>query len=113
MRKRFLFLLVACFSTVALSAQTPGEHISKNAQVTSKTAQVREAAPNGQEIAAHFAAVKVYNEEATTARIKGKMITVIPASSEKDKPGLGEAIAVLDTQMKGDETNLPPGKYNL
>ena len=113
MRRMMMLLLMMACLPASFAAQTRGKEVSKSVQVTSKTAPMRTVAPSGKEIAAHFAAVRLYNEKATTEHIKGKAIIVIPVASENDRPGLGEAIAVLDTQLEGDETNLPPGKYNL
>jgi hypothetical protein len=106
----FLSLALVCLPGV-LVGQTGEKEASR--QITTRTVQARKVAPTGQEIASHFAAAKLDNEKATTTKIQGKDITVVPASSGKDKPGVGEAIALLETQLTGDETTLPPGKYNL
>jgi hypothetical protein len=73
----------------------------------------RKAAPTGQEIAGKAKAAKLDIANSTTAVVQGRKIKVTPANPARAQLADGEMVGVLDTELKGDETNLPPGKYNL
>ena len=77
----------------------------------------RATAPNGPEIAAAARAARLDSGNAATATMFGKPFKFTPAHvpSKADKPddGKGEFLGVLENGAAGDETGLPPGKYNL
>jgi hypothetical protein len=74
-------------------------------------------APSGHQIAEKAKATKFDRARATTAKVQGKNVTVIPADADQltseSEAKAGQVIGQLDTEVTGDETGLPPGKYNL
>jgi hypothetical protein len=98
-------LLATC--VIPLAAQNPPPRGSVVAKIRS-----RPSAPEAKEIAQRFQQVAVQQEETVTATIKGKEIKVTPVV-DKTPTSRGTAIAILETQLPGDETNLRPGKYNV
>ena len=73
--------------------------------------------PNGSEIATAARATRLDTGSAATATMFGKPFKFTPAQlqSKADKPddGKGDFLGVLENGAVGDETGLPPGKYNL
>jgi len=74
-------------------------------------------AVKGQEIAQKAKAAKLDRDRTTTAEFKGKKIAFTPADLSHVKQDsdaeAGQVIGVLETEAAGDETGLPPGKYNV
>jgi hypothetical protein len=71
----------------------------------------------GKEIADKAKGAKLNKGREATAKKDGKRVTFTPADlgklkSEKDLEG-GQVVGHLDTELPGDESGLPPGKYNL
>jgi len=77
----------------------------------------RTTAPSGAEIAAAARAARLDTGNAATATMFGKPFKFTPAQlpTKADKPddGKGNFLGVLENGAVGDETGLPPGKYNL
>jgi len=53
-----------------------------------------------------------------TKTVKGKKVKITPAKSQRDRNRKdleenGFAVGLLETEIEGDETKLPPGKYHL
>ncbi len=75
--------------------------------------------PNGSEIAAAARTARLDTGNAATAIMFGKPFKFTPAQVEAaaktDKPDdrNGAFLGVLESGAAGDETGLPPGKYNL
>jgi hypothetical protein len=82
-----------------------------------QAAKSRATAPGGAEIAAAARAARLDTGNAATATMFGKPFKFTPAQlpTKADKPddGNGEFLGVLENGAVGDETGLPPGKYNL
>lgn len=93
-------LFLACLSLTALPAQA-----------------ARKDKPAGQEISEKAKAVKLDPANAATAERGGKKIKVTPVdlSHVKTEADLedGQVVGVLETEVAGDETGLPPGKYHI
>ena len=101
--------------TVALSAQGPVDNASRIPD--SKGAPViRKMPPSGSEIAAAARSGILDPANASTATVLGKPFKFtpvrIPQSGSKPTAGIGFA-GVLENGAAGDETGLPPGRYNL
>ena len=73
--------------------------------------------PSGRDIAEKAKATKLDASQATTANVQGKRVTVTPADAGQLKSHSdmreGQVLGQLDTEVAGDETGLPAGKYNL
>ena len=73
--------------------------------------------PSGAEIAAAARAARLDTGNVGTATMFGKPFKFTPAQlpTKADKPddGKGQFVGVLENGAIGDETGLPPGKYNL
>lgn len=73
--------------------------------------------PNGSEIAAAARAARLDPGNVGTATMFGKPFKFTPAQApaKTDKPDAGKDgfLGVLENGAIGDETGLPPGKYNL
>ena len=73
--------------------------------------------PTGAEIAASARAARLDTGNIGTATMFGKPFKFTPAQlpTKADKPddGKGQFVGVLENGAIGDETGLPPGKYNL
>jgi hypothetical protein len=79
-------------------------------------AVTRTAAPSGGEIAAAARAGTLDPARATTASLLGKSFRFTPAKlpSTSAKPSEATGFAgVLENGAAGDETGLPPGRYNI
>src|SRR5688572_3811635 len=74
----------------------------------------RSAPPSGAEIAAAARAGALDPAKAVTATLLGKPFRFTPArGSETVRVEDGAFLGVLENGAAGDETGLPPGKYNL
>ena len=70
--------------------------------------------PTGVEIAAAARASTLDGANAITATLLGKPFKFTPAQARpKTIPDAGVFLGVLENGAMGDETGLPPGKYNL
>lgn len=70
--------------------------------------------PTGAEIAAAARAGTLDGANAVTATLLGKPFKFTPAQArQKAIPAAGVFLGVLENGAAGDETGLPPGKYNL
>src|SRR5688572_22637519 len=84
------------------------------AQRPSEKAAGRSAAPTGAEIAAAARAGTLDGANAITATVLGKRFKFTPARvQQRAVPEAGVFLGVLENGAAGDETGLPPGKYNL
>ena len=77
----------------------------------------REKPPTGKEIAEAAARTRFDKERSAKAEKGGKAIVITPAApsevrAEADLEN-GAVIGHIDTAFPGDETKLPPGRYNL
>ena len=77
----------------------------------------RTTAPTGAEIAAAARAARLDTGNVATATMFGKPFKFtpaqIPTEAEPITEGKGQFLGVLENGAVGDETGLPPGKYNL
>src|SRR5687767_1353421 len=79
-----------------------------------KASARRSSAPTGVEIAAAARAGTLDGANAITATLLGKPFKFTPArAQQKALPDAGVFLGVLENGAAGDETGLPPGKYNL
>jgi len=77
-------------------------------------AQGNQKAPTGKEIASHVKNYRLLNQSKKTEVINGKKISLTPAEiidSTQSKDGV--FLGVLENEIAGVETGLPPGRYNL
>jgi hypothetical protein len=77
----------------------------------------RPTAPNGSEIAAAARTARLDTGNAASATMFGKPFKFTPAQvktkADTADEGKGAFLGVLENGAVGDETGLPPGKYNL
>lgn len=77
----------------------------------------RRSAPTGKEISDKAKATKFDTANATTGVKAGKKVKFTPARMDRNKKiqdlENGEVVGLLETELKGDETPLPPGRYNV
>jgi hypothetical protein len=82
-----------------------------------ETPKSRATAPTGAEIAASARAARLDTANVATATMFGKPFKFTPAQvptkAEPATEGKGQFVGVLESGAVGDETGLPPGKYNL
>ncbi len=80
-------------------------------------AAARRDKPSGAEIAQKASSAVLDSENSTTGEKNGKKIKLTPANLPQGKSEAeledGQVIGVLENEVGGDETGLPPGKYNL
>jgi hypothetical protein len=99
-----IFTLTAVCAIVTLSA-APG------------AAQGRSAAPKGQEIAAQAKAAKLDRANVGLGTFQGQRMALTPADlshlKSVDDLKAGQVVGLLENGAAGDETGLPPGKYDL
>jgi len=71
----------------------------------------------GAEVAAQAKRMKLQHERSAHAEMGGKGSRFTPARLDHlhklEDLEAGQVIGVLDTELAGDETDLPPGKYNV
>ena len=74
-------------------------------------------APNGNEIRAKAAAVSLDKARAFSGKIPGGAVSFTPARLDNikspDEFEQGFVIGLMESTAVGDETKLPPGKYNI
>src|SRR2546425_6426298 len=77
----------------------------------------RKVNPSGSEIAKKAPSAVLDSENSTTGEKNGKKVKLTPAKLDqlKNEADLeaGQVIGLLETEAAGDETGLPPGKYNI
>ncbi len=78
---------------------------------------MRKDKPNGTEIAEKAKGIRLQEDRALQAKKDGKNIKFVPSDLGRvkslDEFENGQVMGVLDTEAEGDETGLPPGKYNI
>ncbi|MFN2566162.1 MAG: hypothetical protein ABR499_14290, partial [Gemmatimonadaceae bacterium] len=76
---------------------------------------VRLGAPAGSYIADRLKHADLDNGRAVTHEHEGKKITFIPAriTESLDEAAQGHVLGVLETEVEGGETGLPPGRYTI
>jgi hypothetical protein len=79
-----------------------------------RRAPARRPAPTGQEISAAARRYRLLSELASTDSLQGRQIRYTPAEA-LDSLALesGVLLGVLENELAGDETGLPPGRYNI
>ena len=101
--------IAAALSMVATSLWAAGQR--------DEAAKSRATAPNGAEIAAAARAARLDTGNVATATMFGKPFKFtpaqVPSKADKADEGKGGFLGVLENGAVGDETGLPPGKYNL
>jgi uncharacterized protein YjdB len=76
--------------------------------------RARESAPSGAEIASKAKTARLDQANAVTGEFQGKKITFTPAVlAPRTDLGIGQVIGVLENEVAGDETGLPPGRYSV
>jgi hypothetical protein len=73
----------------------------------------RTSPPSGKEIALRAQAAQFATANSTVAMMKGKRIVITPVLVDRKATEQEQLIARMSTEFAGDETNLPPGSYNL
>ena len=73
--------------------------------------------PSARQIAEKAKSVRLLENRAVRGKKDGKSAVFIPADTrklarEEDYAG-GQVLGVLETELEGDETGLPPGRHNL
>jgi len=72
---------------------------------------------DGQEVAARARQIRLDDQRTGRAEMAGKASRFIPARldhlHEVEDLEKGEVIGILDTELAGDETDLPPGRYSV
>jgi hypothetical protein len=77
-------------------------------------AQANQKAPTGKEIASEVKNYHLLNQAKKTEVINGKKISVTPAEIiDSTQSQDGVFLGVLENEIPGVETGLPPGRYNL
>ena len=78
---------------------------------------MRKEKPTGKEIAEKAQKIKLDKEKFVHGKKDGKGIkftgTELPPLNSTEELEEGQVIGVLENEVEGDETGLPPGKYNL
>jgi hypothetical protein len=102
---RFQLLTALALGTVIAGLPTPS------------AAQGRRGAPTGAEIAAKARAVRLDRANAGVGEFQGKRMSFTPALLPQfksiDDLKAGQVVGLLENGAVGDETGLPPGRYNL
>jgi hypothetical protein len=77
----------------------------------------QEKAPSGREIAEKAKSVTLHREPVIHGKKDGKNVKFTKADlghlKSPQEVESGQVIGVLETEIEGDESGLPPGKYNL
>jgi hypothetical protein len=79
-------------------------------------AQSSRGAPSGADIAQKARATRFNPANAGTGTFQGKSMKLTPAAlavASLDELKAGQVIGILENDAAGDETGLPPGRYNL
>jgi hypothetical protein len=120
--RQYLAILVAA-SAIVLSA--PGTAVAQSTHVTQAGAPIakpapgkagiRLGAPPGSYVAERLKDARIDDDRAVTEERDGKKITFTPArpTDNRDDAAQGYVLGILDTQVEGDETRLPPGRYTI
>lgn len=105
-------LIYLLFLTCYLTYNVNGQQVGSSGHINSTEIILREK-PKGSYIASKSSKVKLDHANMVTATILNKKVTFTPAFFVTDSLGNGKIMGVLETEIAGDETNLPPGKYNI
>ena len=72
-------------------------------------------APPASYVSARLLAAEMDDDHAVTREHEGKKITFIPArvTPDRDEAAHGHILGVLETEVAGGETGLPPGRYTI
>jgi uncharacterized protein YjdB len=101
-------IVIAALACVALAA---------GPYPTSAQRGPRPAPPSGREIAERARAAKLDRENTGVGEFQGKRISLVPADPSGVRSAAeleaGQVIGVMENEVAGDETGLPPGRYNL
>jgi len=76
---------------------------------------VRLGAPAAAYVASRLEAAEIDDRRAVSHEQDGKKITFSPARvvEDRDEAAQGHILGVLDTEIEGGETGLPPGRYTI
>ena len=78
---------------------------------------MRKEKPTGKEIAEKAKKIKLDKEKFVHGKKNGKSVKFtgaeLPTLNSEEELEEGQVIGVLENELEGDETGLPPGKYNL
>ena len=119
--RRFLGIASAAASAIAVSspASAQSAHVTQAGAPIAKPAPgksgIRLGAPPGSYIAERLKAARIDEDRAVTGERDGKKITFTPArpTDNLDEAAQGYVLGILETEVEGDETGLPPGKYTI
>lgn len=107
---------IASRTAVVLAALVALAASSLKAQVQQQ-GDARTTPPTGTEIAAAAKASRLDAANAATGVFQGKSMKFTPAQGRKDARledlEAGAFAGVMETEATGDETGLPPGRYNV
>ena len=106
---RHRVIATATTLVVLLAANSAAAVAQRNVQRGTRAAK-----PTGAEIALEARTARLDRANAGKGEFQGKPITFTPAilPPRADLAG-GQIIGVLENEVEGDETGLPPGKYNV
>jgi hypothetical protein len=104
--RTIVMIVLTAFCATRLPAQEPG----------TRSAPTRAAAPSASEMAAAARAGTLDAANTVTSTILGKQFKFTAAGKSQVPTATGTAVrfvGVLENGAAGDETGLPPGRYNL
>jgi hypothetical protein len=116
------FLTAAALSAAAVAAASPvlaqGGHGGKVTQAGTpgrKSGGVRLGAPPAAYIVERANAADLDEKRGVTYEHEGKKIRFTPArvTDNLEEAGQGHVIGILETEVEGGETGLPPGRYTI
>jgi hypothetical protein len=116
MPRQYLTMVLAA-SAIAVGpavARAQSGHVTQAGTPAARNG-VRLGAPAGAYIAARLKDAHLDGNRAVTAEHEGKNITFTPArvTESLDEAAQGHVLGVLETEIEGGETGLPPGRYTI
>jgi hypothetical protein len=116
MPRHYLALVLAA-SAIAMGPAAALAQSGQVAQAGVPAAKngVRLGAPAGTYIADRLKGADLDEKKGVTQEHEGKKITFIPArvTDDLDEAAQGHVVGVLETEVEGGETGLPPGRYTI
>jgi hypothetical protein len=116
MPRQYLTMVLAA-SAIAFGssvARAQSGHVTQTGAPAARNG-VRLGAPAGAYIADRLKDAHLDGKRAVTAEHDGKNITFTPArvTESLDEAAQGHVLGVLETEIEGGETGLPPGRYTI
>jgi hypothetical protein len=109
------YLTVVLAAAGLAVAEAPAEAQVRQTGTPAATNGVRLGAPPGPYIAARFRDARLDSDRAVTQEHEGGKITFTPArvTDNLEDAAHGHVLGVLETEVEGGETGLPPGRYTI